>query len=393
MLIVIMNFGLSDLGIVCALGCGKEEVLKNAASSSTAGMSKSETIIKGGQTFLGEANFPLPEIENPRWNTRCNRLALSAVLQIEHSVRCAVEKYGAGRVGVVVGSSNTGMREFEEEYFYFSQKNSPKKPLACHGELGNVAEFISGYFNLSAPSYTVSTACSSSAKAFASAERMIKNNVCDAVIVGGADSICKFVVNGFSALGAISPELSNPMSANRLGINIGEGAAMFLLSRENSQIFLAGVGESSDAYHATSPDPTGEGAVLSMRNALQNAGLAPQEIDYLNLHGTGTVFNDSMEAKAVYGVFKDEVLCSSTKALTGHSLGAAGAVEAGLCWLMMSDLNKENALIEHVYDGEFDKKIAPISLVGKNMFKKVKYALSNSFAFGGSNASVILGRI
>ena len=391
--IVIMNFGLSDLGIVCALGCGKEEVFKNAVSSSTAGMAKSESVIKGRQTFLGEANFPLPEIENPRRNTRCNRLALSAVLQIEKSVRNAIEKYGADRVGVVVGSSNTGMREFEEEYFYFSQKNSGKKPLACHGELGNVAEFISGYFNLSAPSYTVSTACSSSAKAFASAERLLKNNICDAVITGGADSVCKFVVNGFSALGAISSELANPMSANRSGINIGEGAAMFLLSRENSKIFLAGVGESSDAYHATSPDPTGDGAVLSMKNALKNAGLAPKDIDYINLHGTGTVFNDSMEAKAVYGVFKNEVLCSSTKALTGHALGAAGAVEAGLCWLMMSDLNKKNALIEHVYDGEFDRNIEPIALVGKNRFKSVKYALSNSFAFGGSNASVILGRV
>ncbi|MBR4597725.1 MAG: beta-ketoacyl-ACP synthase [Opitutales bacterium] len=385
-----MKFGLSDLGIVCALGCGKAEVLKNALASSVRGMQKSGDVIANSETFLGVADFELPQIENSRHNTRCNALALAAALQIEDKIRGAISKYGAGRVGVVLGSSNTGMREFQREHFLYTMQNSQKRPSAFHGELGNVAEFIAGYFNLSAPSYVISTACSSSAKAFASAQNLLQSGVCDAVICGGADSICNFVVNGFYSLGAISKSLTNPMSKNRSGINIGEGAAIFLMQKEPAAINLAGVGESSDAYHATTPDPSGEGAMLSMRAALANSGFKPSDIQYVNLHGTGTAFNDSMEAKAVWQVLGGDVLCSSTKPMTGHTLGAAGAIEAGLCYLMMSDMNEKRAIIEHVYDGQYDENLPRINLAGGGLSARVKCALSNSFAFGGSNASVIL---
>ena len=378
------------MGIVCALGCGKAEVLKNALSSSVRGMQKSQDAIANSETFLGVCDFELPQIENPRHSTRCNALALLAISQIEESIRGAISKYGADRVGVVIGSSNTGMSEFQREHFFYTRQNSPKKPSAFHGELGNVAEFIADYFKIAAPSYVISTACSSSAKAFASAQKLLQNGVCDAVVCGGADSVCNFVVNGFASLGAISKTLANPMSKNRSGINIGEGAAMFLMQKGGSAINLAGVGESSDAYHATTPDPSGEGAALSMRAALANANLRPSDIQYVNLHGTGTVFNDSMEAKAVCEVFGGDVFCSSTKPMTGHALGAAGAIEAGLCYLMMSDMNGKNALIEHVYDGEYDESLPRINLARRGQAARVKYALSNSFAFGGSNASVIL---
>ena len=385
-----MKFGLSDLGIVCALGCGKAEVLKNALGAPARGMQKSEDIIANSQTYLGIADFDLPKIANPRFNTRCNALALLAISQIEESIRAAISKFGAGRVGVVVGSSNTGMREFQKEHFLYTRQNSQTKPSAFHGELGNVAEFIADYFKIAAPSYVVSTACSSSAKALASAKKLLQNGVCDAVICGGADSICNFVVNGFAALGAISKTLANPFSKNRSGINIGEGAAIFLMQKEEAEVNLAAVGESSDAYHATSPDPSGAGAELSMRSALKEANLKPSDIQYVNLHGTGTVFNDAMEAGALRRVFGEETACSSTKPMTGHTLGAAGAIEAGLCHIMMSEMNEKNALLEHIYDGEYDEKLPRIALVSRGQSAKVKYALSNSFAFGGSNASVIL---
>ncbi len=388
-----MKFALSDLGIVCALGCEKNQVLKNVLSSSVEGMVKSDTIIKEHQTFLGQVSCSLPSIENPYYNTRCNQLALKAVMEIEHSILEAISKYGSDRVGVVIGSSNTGMREFQQEHFLYSQNLSTSKPSAWHGELGNCADFLRDYLKLTSPCYVISTACSSSAKAFASAQNLLRSNVLDAVIVGGADSVCNFVVNGFFALGAISSTLTNPMSKNRSGINIGEGAAIFLMTKEDAPINLLSVGESSDAYHITSPDPSGEGAVLSMLDALKKAGIKSEDIDYLNLHGTGTTFNDSMEAKAVYKVFGEHLKCSSTKAMTGHTLGAAGAIEAGLCYLMMSDLNSQSQLIPHVFDEIYDDKFSKISLVGKNEFAKVKYALSNSFAFGGSNASVILERL
>ena len=378
------------MGIVCALGCGKAEVLKNALGSSVRGMQKSEDVIANSQTYLGVCDFELPKIENPRFDTRCNALALLAISQIEKSIRGAISKFGAGRVGVVIGSSNTGMREFQKEHFLHTKQNAQTKPSAFHGELGNVAEFIADYFEIAAPSYVVSTACSSSAKAFASAKKLLQNGVCDAVICGGADSVCNFVVNGFAALGAISKTLTNPMSKNRAGINIGEGAAIFLMQKDEARINLAAVGESSDAYHATSPDPSGAGAELSMRAALKEANLKPSDIQYINLHGTGTVFNDSMEAGAVWRVFGEDAACSSTKPMTGHTLGAAGAIEAGLCHIMMSGMNPENLLIEHVYDGEYDEKLPRINLVRRGQSAKVKYALSNSFAFGGSNASVIL---
>ncbi|MBE6414653.1 MAG: beta-ketoacyl-ACP synthase [Verrucomicrobiaceae bacterium] len=385
-----MKFALSDLGIVCALGCGKNEVLKNALSASVVGMVKSDSVIKGSQTVLGEVSCSLPEISNSYYDTRCNQLALKAVLEIESCILDAISKYGKDRVGVVIGSSNSGMREFQNEYYLYSRCNNINKPLACHGELGNCADFLREYFKLTAPSYTISTACSSSAKAFASAQNLLKNNVVDAVIVGGADSICNFVVNGFSALGAISTNLTNPMSVNRSGINIGEGAGIFLMTKESASINLLSVGESSDAYHITSPDPSGEGAKLSMLDALKKANLQPSQIDYLNLHGTGTLFNDSMESKAVNSVFGENLKCSSTKAMTGHTLGAAGAIEAGLCYLMMSDLNSTKQLLPHVFDGNLDDKISRISLVDNCEYANVKYVLSNSFAFGGSNASVIL---
>ena len=252
--------------------------------------------------------------------------------------------------------------------------------------LGTPAEYLQEKVKFEGPAYVVSTACSSSSKVFYSARALIENDICDAVLVGGVDSLCRFAMNGFYALDALSLQHTNPMSKNREGINLGEGVALFVMEKDKNGIYLAGIGESSDAYHLTSPDPSGAGAIKSMQKALEDAALNACDIDYINLHGTGTLHNDSMETLAVSNLFGKQTLCASTKPLTGHTLGAAGALELALSWLML----KENRIIPHVYDGDYDDTLPDIRLASGKENKVIKTILSNSFAFGGSNASVIL---
>jgi len=189
-------------------------------------------------------------------------------------------------------------------------------------------------------------------------------------------------------LGALSKIHTNPFSENRNGINLGEGAALFIMEKGDNGIKLLGIGESSDAYHLTSPEPTGSGAISSMEKALADAQLKPSDIDFINMHGTGTTANDAMESLAINNVFGENVLCASTKPLTGHTLGAAGAISMGLSWLML----KHNFVIPHVFDGVFASDCAKIHLSGKNENKEINRILCNAFAFGGSNASIIMGK-
>ncbi|MGH8106542.1 MAG: beta-ketoacyl synthase N-terminal-like domain-containing protein, partial [Arenimonas sp.] len=243
------------------------------------------------------------------------------------------------------------------------------------------------------PSHVISTACSSSAKALASGVRLLDAGIADAVIVGGSDSLCAFTLAGFGSLESLSVDRCNPFSANRKGINIGEGAALFVMSREPGPVQLLGWGESSDAHHMSAPEPSGAGAGSALLQTLQRANLQPHQIDYINLHGTATPQNDAMEARIVHEIFGDAVPASSTKALTGHTLGAAGAVEAALCWLSLVQ-NPENALPTHWFDGEPDTGIPSIQLVqpGQKNSRPLQYIVSQSFAFGGSNAAICLGR-
>jgi 3-oxoacyl-[acyl-carrier-protein] synthase-1 len=240
------------------------------------------------------------------------------------------------------------------------------------------------------PAWVVSTACSSSAKVFASARRLLADDVCDIVLVGGVDAWTRSVVEGFHALEALSPRLARPLAADRDGINLGEGAAVFILrkGRRGDGVALLGVGESSDAHHLTAPDPQGRGAEASMRAALADAGLGPEAVDYVNLHGTGTTYNDAMECAAVLRVFGSSVPCSSTKPLTGHCLGAAGAIETALCFLAV---RSGAGAPPHRVDG-VDPVLAPFPVPVCGDATPIRTALSNSFAFGGSNASVLIGR-
>jgi 3-oxoacyl-[acyl-carrier-protein] synthase-1 len=233
----------------------------------------------------------------------------------------------------------------------------------------------------------VSTACTSGAKAIAAGGRLIRAGLCDAVVCGGVDTLCGLTLNGFASLEAVSSQVSRPFSVNRDGINIGEAVALFVLSAEPSRWRLAGWGESSDGYHVSAPDPTGAGAVLAARKALAAAGLTARDIGYVHLHGTGTRLNDPMEAGLINRLFGPELPASSTKPLTGHTLGAAGACQAAFCLMAMD----RGRLPPHIWDHQADPALAPVRLVepGESA-AALRYCYSASYAFGGNNAALVL---
>lgn len=387
---------LHDLGIVCALGRGKTEVATRLLAGDTSGMTLTDGYSPGRMLTLGAVTSELPPIQtqNPTHHSRNNRLLLCALEEIRTTVDTLRTRISSRRFGVVVGTSTSGIAEAEYAIEYLCDRGS-MPPSFHYGqqEMGNPAQFLADTLAIEGPVYGVSTACSSSVKALASATRLLRMGVCDAVIAGGADSLCRFTVAGFLALEAVNSQRCNPFSENRSGINIGEGAALFIVSREPGEITLCGVGESSDGYHISAPDPSGKGAVLAMRAALCQAGIRADDVDYLNLHGTATLQNDAAEAQAVHAVFGSNLPCSSTKPLTGHTLGAAGAIEAGLCWLALSVANPQRVLPPHRWDAVSDPTLPPLHLVGVGeRAAQLRHIMSSSFAFGGSNAVAVLGR-
>jgi len=390
------QYYLNSLGLINALGSGKSTVANHLFAGATSGMVALEGYIPNTTTTLGQVDEPLPQIPQAlaKHNSRNNQLLLSACQQIESEIEAMRDKYGASRIGVVLGSSTSGIGEGEQAIF--AEANGEPIPEPYHyqqQEMGDPALFLRAYYGLKNVAYTVSVACSSSTKALASAQRLLDHGICDAVIVGGVDSLCRLTVNGFHSLESVSTSLCMPFSKNRCGINIGEAAAVFILSSEAGPIRLCGVGESSDAHHMSAPDPTGQGAMRAMQMALEQADLTPEAIDYLNLHGTATKLNDNMEGLAVSTLFGDQLACSSTKALVGHTLGAAGATELAFCWLTLSSYNTQGLLPPHIFDGEYDSAIPPLNLVARGVqCAQPRYAMSNSFAFGGNNVSVVIGR-
>lgn len=331
-----------------------------------------------------------------RYDCRNNRLALLALETdgFAESVRQATARYGKSRVGIFLGTSTAGIHQTELAY----RRRDPETGAlpddfiyrTTHNSF-SVAEFARDYFGLEGPAMAVSTACSSSAKVFAAAARQLACGTIDAALVGGVDSLCLTTLYGFASLQLTSPTPCRPYAAARDGISVGEGAAFALLERAPDQpaagsVLLLGSGESSDAYHMSSPHPEGLGARLAMEAALRSAGLKPADIDYLNLHGTATPANDAAEGKAVAALFGDRVPCSSTKGATGHALGAAGAVEAVICALALThDLLPGSPHTEQL-DPAFALHYQLRSRTGQ-----VRRALSNSFGFGGSNCSLVFG--
>jgi 3-oxoacyl-[acyl-carrier-protein] synthase I len=395
-----MKFYLNQLGLICALGSTHAEISRNLLAGQS-GIITTEYYSPGRVLALGcipeTANNNLPDINQLplRDRSRNNQLALAALAQIRSSVDAVIEKYGADRMGIVIGTSTSGIAEGEAAFRQHSIDNTlPSQFHYAQQELGSPAAMLANILNISGPAYVHSNACASSGKALASAARLIKMNACDAVLTGGIDTLCRFTVAGFSALESVSSTRCNPLSIHRNGINIGEGAALFLMTREPATVALRGWGESSDAHHISAPDPTGTGARIAIEQALARAAINTAQIEYINLHGTATLQNDAMESKVVAELFNDKTPVSSTKSLTGHALGATSAIEAGLCWLSMQDHNSQGLLPPQVWDGMFDPALPALSVVknGDKLGRPPRWILSNSFAFGGTNAALILGR-
>lgn len=395
-----MTAYLNALGLVCALGRDRQEVARNLFAGDCGGMREQAGWVPQRTlpvaAVMGElATLPA---DMSHHHSRNNQLLLEATLQIRPDIDSAIQTYRRDRIGVVLGTSTSGIDEASQGLaHYLREKQFPAEYDYQQQELGAPANFLAEWLQLSGPAYVISTACTSSARALMSAQRLLDLGICDAVLCGGVDTLCKLTLNGFSALEAVSQQRCNPFSVNRNGINIGEAAVLFLMTRragENQPIALLGSGASSDAHHISAPEPTGRGALQAMRKALDGANLQPEQIAYLNLHGTATPHNDAMESLAVATLFPAGVPCSSSKPMTGHTLGAAGALEAAFCWLSLSPDNREHALPPHVWDGQPDPELPSLQWVTpatRLTSIAPRYLMSNSFAFGGNNVSLIIG--
>jgi len=324
------------------------------------------------------------------WDSRSNRLLAALLGPLSEPLQAAIARWGAARVGVVIGCTTSGIADSEPAYGAFERDGAwPASYRYGRQELGDPARFAAHLSGAAGPSYVVSTACTSGAKALVSAALLLEADLCDAVLCGGIDTLCDLTLNGFAALEAVSSVPCLPFSRNRSGISIGEGGALFLLDREPGALRLAGWGESCDAYHLSAPDPEGVGAELAIRAALDAVGIAASDIGYINLHGTGTALNDQVEAQVTHRLFGADIACGSTKGMTGHMLGAAGACEAAFVAIAL----QQGTLPPHLWDGVADPELPPIGLVPRAGQRcRSRYMMSCSYAFGGNNCALVLAR-
>lgn len=327
---------------------------------------------------------------------RNNRLALLALEQdgFADRVREAVARYGADRIGVFLGTSTAGVLQTELAYRQRDpQTGALPAGLSYAGTHSpySLPGFVRAYFGLKGPAAAVSSACSSGAKVFASARRLMEAGLIDAAVVGGVDSLCHTTLYGFGSLELLSDQPCRPFDADRNGISIGEAAAFVLVERApepapEGAVLLLGIGESSDAHHMSAPHPEGLGARMAMEQALASGGVAPAQVDYVNLHGTATRANDAAEARAINALLPG-TSCSSTKGATGHTLGAAGALEAVICALAL----RHGLLPGGINTTQVDPALA-VDYRLASREQPLRHVLSNAFGFGGSNCSLLLGR-
>ena len=348
-------------------------------------------------TFIGQVEGVELEALPPRLADhlcRNNQLAQLALQQdgFCEAVEQTIQAYGRDRVGVFLGTSTSGILSTEIAYRHRDEKTGALPSDFHYQHTHNtfsVSGFVRDYFELEGPAVAVSSACSSSAKVFGNAARMMACGLIDAAIVGGVDSLCLTTLYGFNSLELLSPERCQPFGAQRNGISISEAAGFALLTRDKpgpgKAVAVTGVGESSDAHHMSSPHPEGAGALASMQQALDMAGLAPNQIDYINLHGTATRSNDAAEGLAVSTLFGAELPCSSTKGHTGHALGAAGIVEALFCAMAI-----ENRLLPAGVNTQAVDDSIKVNYLLENQRSGPRAIISNSFGFGGSNCSLLL---
>lgn len=380
-----------------AAGAGNAALVESLRTGRT-GLTRCELDGVEPDTWIGR----VPEIENhvltsalAKYDCRNHRLSDMCLESDGFSDKMAgaIRQYGADRIATIIGTSTSGIGECESAHAR-RDRNTGELPddfpfLSTHA-LYSTTEFIVERFGLTGPAFTISTACSSSVKVFASAIRLMQAGLVDAALVGGVDSLCLTTLYGFNSLELVSSQPCRPFSANRDGISIGEAAGFMLLERaENAGdgigVTVSGYGESSDAYHMSSPHPEGRGAATAIRAALHMAEVQPGQIDYINLHGTATPANDSMEDKAVFSIFGSGVPSSSTKGWTGHTLGAAGITEAVVSALAI----QQQYAPENLNLDRLDTDIKSNILL-KPLETPINAVLTNSFGFGGSNACMIL---
>jgi 3-oxoacyl-[acyl-carrier-protein] synthase-1 len=385
--------------LVSALGAGCAPTLAALQSGRSGLVRRSFETATDIDTWLGVVEGA-DEVVLPAgleaYDCRNNRIAEIALRADDfgHHVRRAAARWGAARVGVFLGTSTSGILQTEIAYRHRDPASGALPASLHYGQTHNscsVARYVRAALGLTGPSYVVSTACSSSAKVFAAAARMIEHGVVDAAVVGGVDSLCMTTLYGFRSLELVSSDICRPWDAQRAGLSLGEGAAFALLERDadQAQAWLLGAGESSDGHHMSSPHPEGLGAAAAMRGALADAGLRPDQVGYLNLHGTGTPGNDAAEDGAVCAVFGTALPCSSTKGHTGHTLGAAGGVEAVIAMLALQhgfmpgglNLAQPDPALHAAYLRQ-PREPGP---------GRLRVAASNSFGFGGSNACLVFG--
>lgn len=381
-----------------ACGTGTEHLYRAILDNTTA-LQPPSLIETGFPTMAGEITESLPDVSPSlkHFSSRNTRIALAAINHKEDGFRPAVsraiEKYGAHRIGVIIGTSTSGILETENAYIQLSENKTVPSSYSFPHQHAWVAtaNYLQAEFGLSGPCYSVSTACSSSSKTIASAQRLIATNLCDAVITGGVDSLCRLTFHGFNSLGLMSEQASMPLDQNRSGISIGEAAGLLLVERSSEEhadcVHVLGVGESSDAHHMTAPHPEGLGASLAMQRAVSQAKLSLDDIQYVNLHATGTLKNDAAEIHAMKQLFGSSIKVSGTKGLTGHTLGAAGGLETIITWLALKKNIVPGTCNLNTPDPEFNVNIVKDTETSVS----IKVAMSNNFGFGGNNTSVILG--
>lgn len=376
-----------------ALGRTNDTIASALKTAHAPGMQEQAGYLISGQSLmLGTVLGELPAIPEhlSAHNSRNNALLLSTLHEIAEQVQAVLAQVGPERFGIVMGTSTSGLDEADHKVSGTDQ-GTWRYPMQ---ELGDPARFLQRYLKTTGPAYTISTACSSSARALISACRMLKSGICAAVLCGGADTLCRMPINGFNALELVSDELCAPFAQERKGITIGEGAGLMLLTTDQnnprtSKLSVVGYGESSDAYHVSAPEPEGKGAEAAMRMALTQAGLTPTDLGYVNLHGTASKMNDQAEATVMHRLCGPQTPCSSTKYLTGHTLGASGIVELCLCALT---LERDLPLVPQDFStNHLDPTLPEFGLITqKGQHLKRPYVMSNAFAFGGNNTSVIL---
>lgn len=346
----------------------------------------------GFDAVCGAVNPDIPRLDGALagFDSRNNRFVKTVLASMRPALDAALDRWPNDRIGICVGSSTLAMDEIERAYAdaIATKQSASAFDVLRKGSAEGLLEVLRRLTGFAGPAAIVSNACASGGKAFASARRWLESGLVDAALVGGVDSLCQLTLRGFRSLNLLSPAGARPFSAERRGIHIGEGAAFALMERAGEGPRLLGTGETADAHHMTSPDPQGHGAAAAMRMAMDDAGLAGEDLDHVNAHGTGTAFNDSMEAVAIRSVLGERSTRTvvSTKGLTGHTLGAAGAIEA----VIVLECLERGWTPSSAGAPPVDRDLG-IEVSTEAVSAPIRTALSNSFAFGGSNVSLVFG--